>query len=137
MPNLAAYFEHAGWPAEEIEPGVWRSTFADEAGTTYNLYVLAAEEWIHLAVSPLLRVDWAAEGGEHPAHRLPLTLLRWNQELRLARLALDEDGDINRLADLPAAHAGPSLFAETLQLLAYYTDHLAAELRGQAGDLQE
>ena len=118
MPNLAAYFEHAGWPAEEIEPGVWRSTFADEAGATYNLYVLAAEEWIHLAVSPLLRVDWAAEGGEGSTNRLPLALLRWNQELRLARLTLDEDGDINLLADLPAAHVVPSLFAETLQLLA-------------------
>lgn len=78
MPNLAAYFIHAGWPAEEIEPDVWRSTFADETGATYTLYALATAEWIHLAVSPLLRA---------------------NQELRLARLALDDDGDINLLAD--------------------------------------
>ena len=127
MPDLAAYFEHAGWPAEEIEPGVWRCVFADEAGAMYTLYVLAAEDWVHLAVSPLLRVE------DPPAHLLA-ALLRLNQDLRLARLALDEDGDVNLLADLPAAHSGPSLFGEMLELLAYYTDRLAPELRELAAN---
>jgi hypothetical protein len=129
MPNLASYFAHAGWPAEEIEPDAWRSTFADEAGATYDLYVLAGEDWMHLAVSPLLR-----RGGEHGREQLYAALLRLNQDLRLARLALDADGDINLLADLPAAHAGAGLFAETLELLAYYADQLAPELRRLSSD---
>ena len=133
MPDLAAYFEHAGWPAEEIEPGVWRCAFADQASATHDLYVLVTEEWVHLAVSPLLRADGAA-GGERLAQRLSVAALGLNQQLWLARLALDEEGDINLLADLPAAHIGPSLFAETLELLAYYTDRLAPVLRGLAAD---
>lgn len=132
MSNLAAYFEEAGWPAEQIEPDVWRCAFADEAGATYTLYALAAGEWVHLAVSPLLRVSWEA-GGE----RLLPALLRLNQEVRLARLALDEDGDINLLADLPTAHVSARFFAETLELLAFYTDRLAPELRGLAAGLPD
>jgi hypothetical protein len=124
MPNLAAYFHHAGWPAEEIEPGVWRSAFADDIGAAYTLYVLAADDWLHFAVSPLL------PGAQLPPHLLA-ALLRSNQGLRLARLALDDDGDVNLLADLPAAHTDAALFAQTLALLAYYTDRLAAELRGE------
>ena len=143
MPDLAACFEHAGWPAEELEPGVWRCTFADETGAPHDLYVLAAEEWVHLAVSPLLRIEWA-DRSERPA-RLPAylmtALLRLNQDLRLARLALDEDGDINLLADLPAhvlaAHIGPSVFAETLELLAYYADQLAPQLWALAADASD
>lgn len=134
MPNLAAHFEQAGWPAEEIEQGIWSCTFADEAGATHDLYVLAADEWVHLAVSPLLRI-------EHPPAHLLAALLRLNQDLRLARLALDEDGDINLLADLLAhvlaTHLGPSLFGETLELLAYYTDRLAPQLRELAASAPE
>lgn len=121
MADLAAYYAGAGWPAEELEPGVWRSTFADEAGAVYVLYVLAANDWIHFAVSPLLR---AGQGGPD----LPPALLRLNQALRLARLALDDDGDINLLADLPAAHTDAALFAQTLELLAAYTNELALQL---------
>ena len=129
MPDLAAYFHHAGWPAEELEPGVWHSTFADATGAPYHLYVLAADDWLHLAVSPLL----PGVGDGQPA-QLYAALLRANQELRLVRLALDADGDINLLADLPAAHASAALFAQTLELLAEYTNTLAPQLRVAAAE---
>jgi hypothetical protein len=128
MPNLVAYFHHAGWPAEEIEPGVWHSTFAGDTDAPYHLYVLAADEWIHFAVSPLLpgAVQGVAAGAAGDLHT---ALLRTNQGLRLARLALDDDGDVNLLADLPAAHASAALFAETLDLLAAYAGELGLQLR--------
>jgi hypothetical protein len=129
MSNLAAYFQHAGWPAEEIEPGVWHSSVADESGAPYQLYVLADEDWLHFAVSPLLH-----GAGIDEASPLHADLLRANQQLRLARLALDADGDINLLADLPAAHASAALFAQTLELLAGYTNILAPQLREAASE---
>ena len=61
-------------------------------------------------------------------------VLRANQQLRLARLALDADGDINLLADLPAAHASAALFAQTLELLAGYTNILAPQLHEAASE---
>lgn len=132
MPNIASYFAHAGWPAEELEPDVWHSTFADEAGATYGLYVMVTDDWVHMAVSPLLR-----RGAGAGATQWHTALLRLNQELRQARLALDADGDVNLMADLPADHTGPALFAATLALLASYTDQLAPELRRLAVDPQD
>ena len=132
MPTLAAWFEYAGWPAEEVEPGVWHCAFANQDGATCHLYVLATDDWLHFAVSPLLpgpgqgAGQGAAAGG---TGNLYAALLRANQALRLARLALDDDGDVNLLADLPTEHAGAALFAETLELLADYADELGAQLR--------
>lgn len=129
MPTIAACFAHAGWPCDELEPGAWRSTFTDSAGDTHELYVLATDDWVHLAVSPFLHgVPAANTGWLHTA------ILRLNQDLRFARLALDADGDINLLADLPAGHLSTGLFAAVLELLAYYTDELAPELRRLAAD---
>ncbi len=131
MLNIAAWFAQQGWPCEEVEPGVWHSSFTGERGERYDLYVLAAEDWVHFAVSPLLPGNPAGE-----AERLSTALLQLNQNLRLARLALDADGDLNLLTDLPLAHLNSALFGLTLDLLAYYTAKLAPELRLLLADPQ-
>jgi hypothetical protein len=129
MANIATYFKRYGWSGVEVEQGVWRSTFALESEEDFDLYVLIVEDWVHFAVSPLLpRLEQASL-----AHLQPL-LLRLNQELRLARLAVDADGDVNLLADLPLAKMSFALFAQTLDLLSYYTERLAVELRRTALD---
>lgn len=129
MPNLSVYFQQAHWPAEEVEPDVWHCSFAGQSGDVYHLYVLAADDWLHFAVSPLLHAAELVQIEAAGSGPLPPALLRANQALRLARLALDDDGDINLLADLPAAHTNAALFGETLELLAAYADELAAPLR--------
>ena len=129
MSNLAAFFEQANWPAAEVEPDVWHCAFTGPSGAAYHLYVLAADDWLHFAVSPLLHAAELAQIENAGSGPLPPALLRANQALRLARLALDDDGDINLLADLPAAHTNAAFFTETLELLAGYADELASPLR--------
>jgi hypothetical protein len=129
MLDIASYFHHYGWTCEEVEPGVWHSTFAVAAGEVYDLYVLAADDWVQLAVSPLIPSTFAGM-----MDRLQRVLLHMNQDLRLVRLALDADGDVNLLADLPAAHINTALFGQVLELIAYYANELAPQLRQIAAD---
>jgi hypothetical protein len=130
--NIQACFRKSGWSHEELEPGVWHSAFAGEDGREYHLYVFAAEDWVQFAVSPLLTASPQADagGGMYAA------LLRLNQDLRLARLALDADGDINLLAELPADGVTAAPFGQVLEVLAFYTGELGPQLRRFLADPQ-
>lgn len=133
MVDITACFRHYGWTCEEVDPGVWHSTFAvetdGEPGDVYDLYVLAADDWVQVAVSPLYATSFVAV-----PERLLSFLLHTNQDLRLARLALDADGDVNLLADLPAPHINAELFGQVLELMAYYASELAPQLRSLDGE---
>jgi len=129
MTDVGALFAQNDWAAELVEPGVWRATFAVESDEEFDLYVVLAEDWLHFAVSPFV-----ATGDLAAAARLPHTLLQLNQELRMARFALDADGDVNLLADLPLSGADAHHFGQVLDLFVFYADRLAAELRRVAAD---
>ena len=133
MVDIAAYFRHYGWTCDEVDPGVWHSAFAVEAGLdpgdVYDLYVLAADDWVQFAVSPLHSPSFGAV-----PERLLSFLVHTNQDLRLARLALDADGDVNLLVDVPAPHINAELFGQVLELLAYYASELGPQLRRLDGE---
>lgn len=129
MTDVGALFAQNDWAAELVEPGVWRTTFAVESEEEFDLYVVLAEDWLHLAVSPFV-----ATGKLAAAARLPRSLLQLNQELRMARFALDADGDVNLLVDLPLSSVNAEHFGQVLDLFVFYTDRLAAELRRMASD---
>ena len=129
MIDIPTYFERYAWVCESLESGVWRSTFATESEEDFDIYVMVAEDWIHFAVSPFV----AAVPQDSAAH-VYAVLLRLNQELRFARFALDGDGDINLLADLPIAHCTYEQFALVLDALVYYADRLAGEVRKTAAN---
>ncbi len=124
MVAIGELFAAAEWECEEPEPGIWRATFATEREEDYDLYVMASEEWVHFAVSPLVRVAPGADTA-----RLALALARTNQRLRLARLAIDDEGDVNLLADWPRARMTEEDFVRLVDTLAQTTDALAYELR--------
>jgi hypothetical protein len=124
MTAIGAYFTRHDWTAEEVEPGIWRSSFATEAEEDFDLYVLVADDWAHFVVSPFLA---RFEGADMT--RLYAILLRLNQELRLARFALDGDGDVNLLADLHLSMLSYVTFSRVIELIVACTDRLAGELR--------
>jgi len=121
--TIPEFFERYEWSCEEVEPGIWRASFADEREEEYDLFVAQTEEWLHFAVSPLTprpRLECSI-----PLHE---TLLRLNQSLRLARFALDDEGDVALLADLPLDDLRFAHFAAALDALTGYTRQLAGEL---------
>ena len=129
MTDIGVLFDQNDWGCEVVEADVWRTTFAIASEEEFDLYVLLAEDWLHFAVSPLLTTGALT----NPA-RFQRTLLKLNQELRMARFALDADGDVNLLADLPLDLVDAARFGQMLDLLVFYADRLAADLRRVAAD---
>lgn len=125
---VAEYFEQYEWGAEEIEPDIWRSSFTTESEEEFDLYVMVGEEWIHFAVSPLVHT------GETAPPRLLAALLRLNQRMRLVRLGLDDEGDLNLVADAPRARFDFGDFALILDLLTEYAAALAYEVQRSVTD---
>lgn len=121
--NVPEFFDRYEWNAEEVEPGIWRASFADEREEEFDLFVALSDDWLHFAVSPLTPRPTAA-----CSVSLHETMLRLNQSLRLVRLALDDEGDVALLADLPRVELSFSHFASALDALTGYTRRLAAEL---------
>jgi hypothetical protein len=126
---IADYFEQYEWTAEDIEQNVWRSSFTTESEEEFDLYVMVAEEWIHFAVSPLAHVG---DPESHP--RLTCGLLRLNQRMRLVRLGLDDEGDLNLVADAPRERFDFGDFALILDLLVEYASALGYEVQRSASD---
>lgn len=126
---IADFFEQYEWTAEEVEGGVWRSTFTTEAEEDFDLYVMVADEWVHFAVSPFVKLDEAAQ-------RAPLlnALLRLNQRMRLVRVGLDDEGDLNLVADAPRTRFDFGDFALILDLLTEYAGALAREVQRSVDD---
>ena len=126
---VAEYFEQYEWGAEEIEPDIWRSSFTTESEEEFDLYVMVGEEWIHFAVSPLVHI-----GEAELQPRLMGALLRLNQRMRLVRLGLDDEGDLNLVADAPRARFDFGDFALILDLLTEYAAALAHEVQRSVAD---
>ncbi len=122
-------FEQYEWAAEVVEAGVWRATFTAASEHEYGVFVVAAAEWVHFAVSPVVTgVEPACRG------RLWDCLLRLNQQMRLAYFAVDDDDDVNLLVELPAAGFAYEHFAAALDQLTAAVDFLAGELQRMATD---
>jgi len=129
MLDIARHFDHHGWSYESPEPGLWRSTFFTESEEEFDLYVMVVDDWVHFAVTPFLP-PVAPDAAAH----LHTALLQLNQQMRIARFALDGDGDVSLLADAPADQLGDAHFSRIVETLVAYADQLAGELRRMAAD---
>ncbi len=121
--DLSPFFDKYDWTADELEPGIWRSSFATDAGGEFDLFVMVGEEWVHFAVSPFTPRPVDACRG-----RLFEALLILNQQMRLAHFGLDGEGDVNLLLELPAEGFGFAQFSLALDTLGHYTEELGGEL---------
>jgi hypothetical protein len=121
--NIANYFQRYAWTYEEVDEDFWRSTFSTEREADFDLYVMPGEEWVHFAVSPFCAKP------EPACHaRLYEALLRLNQQMRLAHFAVDDDGDVNLLAEAPRRGFAYHQFAAILDAMVGYTSALAADV---------
>lgn len=123
QPDFKEYFEKYEWNMTELEDGVWTGSFETKAALKYNLFVMRKSEWLNMAVGPL--TPRPADGF---SPQLLLALLRINERTQMVRFALDVEGDLALLADLPVEDLSYMTFAAALDMLIATTDTLAAPL---------
>lgn len=121
--DIPAFFQMYEWTAQRVDANVWLSSFATDRDEDFDLYVASASDWLHFAISP-----FAPRPRPECAPALHLALLELNQQMRLVRFAVDEDGDVNMLADLPQSAISFASFAAVLDTMVYYTQELAHEV---------
>lgn len=129
MTDISDFFDRLGWTYTAPEAGLWQSSFFTESEEEFDLYVMVVEDWVHFAVTPLLPPVPEAQ-----AARIHRTILKLNQQMKLVRFALDDDGDVSLIADAGAAQLTDAFFAQIVEAFVYYADQLAAELRRMALD---
>lgn len=129
MIDIAAYFDRYGWVCTAPEADLWMSAFFTESEEEFDLYVMVVEDWVHFAVTPFLPAIPEAQ-----RQRLYASMLKLNQQMRMLRFALDGDGDVSLIADVPARHLNDAYFGRILEAFVYYADRLAAELRRMSTD---
>lgn len=123
MHMIDEYLARYGWSGERLDEATWRSAFAGEDEADHDLYIMASEQWVHFAVSPLCRRPTPEN-----VPRLNALMLRINQGLAACALAVDDDGDVNLVAALAIAGLGYAQFEQLLDMLIQVTAELAHEL---------
>ena len=128
--DIVSFFQKYEWTAQHVDANVWMSSFATDRDEDFDLYVAAADDWLHFAISP-----FAPRPRPECTAALYKALLGLNQQMRLVRFAIDEDGDVNLLADLPQSDINFAGFAAVLDTMVYYTEQLAHEVARTATQL--
>jgi hypothetical protein len=98
-----------------------------EAGETLPPFrVEVGEHWVELILGPV----FAAEA-EKPAD-LPLRLLTVNRDLRIAKFALDDRGQVVLCAELPVESLDREEIVDAATRIVRYVRHYRAFLSGEA-----
>ncbi len=127
--DVSGWFEAYEWSASEVEPGIWQASFATEWEEDFDLYTMLSDEWLRLIISPVI-----ARPAEDAAPRIATTLLRINQSMQLARFALDDDGDVCLIVDLPVEDLAYATFAAAMDVLLVAVQTLARALARMAAN---
>jgi hypothetical protein len=128
--DISTFFEKYEWTSQHVDTNVWLSSFATERDEEFDLYVATADDWLHFAISP-----FAPRPRPECTAALYKALLELNQQMRMVRFTVDEDGDVNLLADLPQSDISYAGFAAVLDTMVYYTEQLAHEVARTATQL--
>ena len=126
---VASLFRQLDWAMVELEPGVWRGPFCIESEEEFDLYAMATDDRLFLAVTPVIDGKQVAE-----PLRLYRALLALNQQLPSIRFALDGEGDVTLLADLSIERLAAAELERVIDLLVAATSRFVEPLRRTAAD---
>ncbi|MFZ9887294.1 MAG: YbjN domain-containing protein [Myxococcota bacterium] len=115
--DIESFFRTYGWQFDRPGEGHFRTGFVGESGQ-YEIWVNLSEDWVYFAISPYVERP-VVDGVAQVVHRL---MLRANHDLNLAKFALDQDGDVVLMVELPREGFAYSHFADSLTALSHYAD---------------
>ncbi len=122
--TIDGYFREYGWTFHRPEgTRDWQTAVRGDVAV-FRIAVRLTDNWVFFTIVPFVL------GPREPqcAERLYRHLLRLNRDITLAKLALDEDGDVLLTVELPAEALTYEAFCDALGALAYYADDTYVEL---------
>ena len=121
--DIPGFFEVYGWKYERREPTVYRTGFVGDFGS-WDIWLRATESWVFFTINPYI----TRPGGDRHSTAVLRAVLQANNDLNLAKFAVDEDGDISLSVELPAEGFVYSHFSDALTALAHYADEYQGRL---------
>lgn len=112
--TLTAWFDEMGWrlvPADAV------TLRAHPPSSDVPFFVRRSEHWLLLAIVPVLPKD-----APRPPD-LSRRLLAVNRDMRLAKFALDEEGDVLLAAELPTESLEAADLEDALARIVRYARH--------------
>jgi hypothetical protein len=114
------FLRRDGWHFERVEGGnvpTWRSGFRGEVAP-FRFYVRLTENWVFFIIAPFV----LTAKNEAAAALLYRRLLQLNQDMTLAKFALDNDDDVVLTVEFPTESIAYDSFRDALDVLSYYAD---------------
>lgn len=120
MKTVKSWLENFGWHYQALDDStlmIFRSP-----GDDVRFFLRRTPNWIMLKIVPA--IDPAAFRPSDIARRL----LAVNRDIRLAKFAYEEDGDIALAAELPTESLDPPELRDAIERMRRYVDHYRSYL---------
>lgn len=127
--DVRACLEKDGWPVDAVSDVTMRSRFRC-GERIFPVFVHIEPEYVSFAVIPFAKLP-ADEAGDGMAERL----LALNREMNLAKLSVDEDGDVVLSVEYPLRDLDPSEVRDAIDVLSFYAEKYHEEVRELADEL--
>ncbi|MCC6554776.1 MAG: YbjN domain-containing protein [Polyangiaceae bacterium] len=124
LDEIRACLEREGWPVEVISDVTMRSRFQGSK-RAFQLFVHLEPPYVTFAVIPFVRMPPEMEAADLVARRL----LRLNREINMAKLSVDEDGDVVLSVEYRIADLDPSEVRDAVDVLSFYAEKHHAEVQ--------
>jgi hypothetical protein len=122
--TLQGWIEKLGYDTSLDGPSMLRLT-AREGAPLPSFFVQCTENWVLLSILGLLE-----EGAFRPDD-LGRRLLAANREMRVAKFALDEAGEVVLCAELPTESLDPPELGDAVEKMAMYARRFRGEFLGE------
>ena len=115
-PDIESYFERYGWTCERVDTHTFRTGFRGDNGS-FAAMVRVTDHWVVFTINPYLRPP---DGGWGLASLRTLALA--NQTINMAKLGIDEEGDVFLTVELPSEGFTYSHFSDAMTTVTHFAD---------------
>ncbi|NJL94343.1 MAG: YbjN domain-containing protein [Anaerolineae bacterium] len=121
--NIESYLEQFGVSYTRQSEEIWITGVRTEV-SNFQIFIRLTEDWVFLFVNPLV----VAPKNNPNLARFYFHALRYNQDMNLAKLGLDSDGDLFLIVEFPNENFAFSHFQDAMNALAYHASTIYLDL---------
>jgi len=126
--TIGGFLKQYGWEYETHEEGFLVTGFRGKTGS-FRIFIQIADNWVILAIVPFTPAPVP-----ECRDRLCRFLLRLNYEINLAKIGVDDEGDVALVVEMRSEDLRFEDIAEALDALSFYADEYYLPLANLATD---